>query len=809
MAKLHSARLVSSTFYLLAVAALLPVGPAPAAASDAAADTSEQGSTLQEVIVTAQKRREDLQKVPVSVQVVSSAKLAQENFNSFEGLSQTLPAVHVSTNSDSAAIFIRGIGSGENQSFDQSVAMFTDDIYHGRSFMSTATFLDLDRIEVLKGPQSTFFGNNAIAGALNIVTKQPGDAFAGWGRLLYGQFGTYAAEGAVGGPITDTFGARLAITRNGDYEGWIDTVNTGEHVPRINNEAARLTFRFHPNDSLDATLKTESSKSRTAGTVNDEPFQFANCPPPAPIAAGFGGLGACAEALALNQQKPGSVPIGLSGDQNSGLAGQFRSLSTNEDVLTINYRHWGQTFTSISGFYNYHYDSHEDFSALPVFYATQYFPEKYHQFSQEFRVASPLGGSVEYLAGAYFQTDEIAENSGVTLPYADPVFGTFLPANALPIVLPAPFSQGEHIYSVFGSLSWNATNRLKLSAGFRGSHVDKNIDGRILFGTSTQLYDAFVPYPPALAAFVSSVLGFPGPEVQSRSDRALMPSADIKYQLNPQAMLYFSYRKGFKAGGFNALNFFLPPSELQFGPEHVDAYELGLKSKWLDDTLLLNLDVFRGNYRDLQVNSNLFITIGGQQGLASFVRNAAESVSQGVELEGRWVTSRNFRLAANITYLDAYYVDYTSAGDTTLQSFCAATYVMPGCSQFPNPTPPFQNLSGRPTDFAPKLSGSVTVQYVAPILGNLLFTTDVSPYFTSSYFLSGDLGGTDDPLDRVPGYVRLDATLTLEPAEGRWAFDLIGKNLTNRIIVTATQQGIYELSKEEPRNLALQFRYHW
>jgi outer membrane receptor protein involved in Fe transport len=516
-------------------------------------------------------------------------------------------------------------------------------------------------------------------------------------------------------------------------------------------------------------------------------------------------------ALALNAQKPGSVPIGLSGDQNAGLAGQFHSLSTNEDVLTINYHKWGQTFTSISGFYNYHYNSHEDFVALPVFYATQYFPEKYHQLSQEFRVASPTGGPIEYLAGVYLQSDQIVEDSGVTLPFADAVYGTFLPANDLPIVLPAPFSQSEHVYSVFGSLSWNATDRLKLTAGLRGSQIAKNINGQVLEGTSTQVYDSFVPYPPALTAFVRSALGVAGfgPQIQSRSDRAFMPSADIKYQLDQQAMVYFSYEKGFKAGGFNALNFFLPPDELRFGPEHVDAYELGIKSKWFDDTLLLNLDVFRSNYQDLQVNSNLFITVGGQQGLASFVRNAAESVSQGIEFEGQWAASKDWRLSADITYLDAHYVNYTSAGDTTLQSYCAATYVVPGCSQFPNPTPPFQDLSGRPTDYAPSISGSVTARYTAAMPGNLRFTTEVTPYFTSSYFLSGDLGATDDPLDRVPGYVRLDVTLTLEPVEGRWAFDLVGKNLTNRIIVTATQQGIYELSKEEPRNIALQFRYHW
>src|SRR5262249_46601199 len=129
---------------------------------------------LQEVVVTAQRRTENLQDVPVSVQVINGRTLAEQNHNTLEELTQTVPSVRVSTGGYSTNIYIRGVGSGQNAYFDQSAATFVDDIYHGRSRLSGTTFLDLDRIEILKGPQSTFFGNNAIAGALNIVSKKPG-----------------------------------------------------------------------------------------------------------------------------------------------------------------------------------------------------------------------------------------------------------------------------------------------------------------------------------------------------------------------------------------------------------------------------------------------------------------------------------------------------------------------------------------------------------------------------------------------------------------------------------------------------------
>src|SRR5262249_22513809 len=161
---------------------------------------------LETILVTAQRRSENLQSVPVSVQVVSGAQLREQNQNSFTDLARTLPAIHIATGAKSNTLTMRGIGGDQtgNPGFEQSVSMFADDIYRGRSRMSNATFLDLDRIEILKGPQSTFFGNNAIAGALNIVSKEPGDTFSGYARALAGMFEEYALESAAGGPITDT-----------------------------------------------------------------------------------------------------------------------------------------------------------------------------------------------------------------------------------------------------------------------------------------------------------------------------------------------------------------------------------------------------------------------------------------------------------------------------------------------------------------------------------------------------------------------------------------------------------------------------
>jgi outer membrane receptor protein involved in Fe transport len=621
-------------------------------------------------------------------------------------------------------------------------------------------------------------------------------------------FGQYAVEGAVSGPITDTFGARLAVTRNGDDRGWIENVSLGEHVPRINNLAGRLTLAFNPSEDLDATLKIEGSHHTTAGSSGDQPLQYANCPPPAPLTPGFGG--SCDQALALG------IPIGADNNQNSGLAGQGNSLSTFENVLTLNYRKWDHTFTSVSGFYNYDFHLDVDSRNLPVWLQTGAGAEHYRQFSQEFRVASPIGQPIEYLAGIYFQTDRLDFNSYGSIPvlnFIGSIPGLQGLAPYLPIAEVLSFSQGEHVYSAFASLSWNATDRMKLDVGLRASQVNKNASGAEAGGTGTQLYGGFVPWPPAISQLVVShfpVFGTGVSPTLSRSDKAWMPSAGIQYKIAPQVMVYFRYTRGFKAGGFEGQQ--LARQSLQglqnfsaYGPEYVDAFELGLKSKWLDDRVLVNVDVFRGDYKDLQSFANVYIpslnAFGGE------VVNAAKSRSQGVELEGQWAATRDLRLSANVTYLDSHYVSFPNAPQSTLQSYCGGvSYVLPYCSRFPNPVPPSNDLAGQQTPYAPRWSGNVTASYTVPLPGGYRFATELSPYFTSSYW-----GGTgpDDVIPKTASYIRLDARVGLESPDRRWAVDLIGKNLTDRIIVTNAQQTIYELTKEQPRNVALQFRYHF
>lgn len=773
---------------------------APFAVATAQTETDAQtvaGDQLQEIVVSAQRRTQSLQDVPVSVQVIQQDNLVRANITSVVALAEQIPSVHVFASGRSSNFYIRGTGSGESQSFDQSVGTFIDDVYHGRSRLSGATFVDLERVEVLKGPQTTFFGNNAIAGAFNIVTHKP-DPFAnGWIRGLISPTsgengGQYALEGAVNVPLADEWAMRVAGTVNG-MRGYLKNIVTDDYAPRKQNVAGRATLRYTPASGLDVTLKGEYSSAKNKGGLV---LRSVNCPPAAPFAA----AGFCAANLAAF----GSVPSLRSSDYIAS-DGNRSDLDTGELTLGVSYPIGDVTLASTSSYNGYNFIVNVDNDGTPRRLFTVSGPERYRQFSQEFRLSSSTGGAIDYIAGLYYQHDELRITQQANFFFVTPASYPALAAigSSVPFGQDVRANQDENVYSAFASVTWNVDDRFSVTGGLRGSIVEKKFDWSLNYGTATQDYGGVVPFAPAAAALAPAILnrfGTIGAVSLDRSDEALMPSARLQYKVNDDVMLYASYTRGFKAGGFSVAETSANPVNYPFDPEYVNAYEIGLKSELLDRTLLLNVAAFRNDFSDLQV---VIQGQGPSGGLVNFVRNAAQSRSQGVELETTWIASREFRISANGTYLDSKYVRYPNAGATYLQQFLFMQA---------NPGQPasnaVQDLSGRPTLFAPKWSGSVTGTLELPVAQSLRFIAEGTAIFSSSY----NTYSTLDPLTRQPGYARVDARITLETDDGNWGIDLIGKNLTNSIIRTFSGQqpnsfGSFYQDREQLRNIAIQVRH--
>jgi iron complex outermembrane recepter protein len=777
--------------------------------SAASAPPNDVPDLLEEIVVTARKRAENLQDVPISAQVVSGQTLADYSIKSLSELSQSLPGIQMSVAGSGGQFFVRGIGTGAGFMFDQSVGTYIDDIYHGRTRIADEAFLDLDRIEVLKGPQSTFFGNNSVAGALNIVTAKPTDTFDGNVRALYGQYGQYAGEGMLNIPLNPDLAVRIAAIGDG-LSGWAQDPYAGHDQPDQNNKAGRITFFYHPSDEFDATFKVEGSTNHdTDGSV------VGDCPPPAPFAAPPGTSNFCAQASKLG------YPLRASNLADTTNAGQGVNLSTFEDVLTLHRRIGEDTLTSVSGFYNYHYTQDVDSDGTPIELLNLQTAEAYHQFSQEFRLASPQGETLEYLVGAYYQDSRLTGHSGnITYFYLDPTVLKSYPALAadLPLASSNPSIQNEHDYALFGSLGWNVTDQIKFGTGLRGSWVYKSASAEQWYGTGTDAYGGVVPLAASLQTVAANLLGAPKPAwAAANSYNSLMPSAELDYKFVPSIMLYGTYARGFLAGvptdvGYvpAGTNVATPPVL----PETVNDYELGFKSTFLDDHLRVDAGVYRSVYSNLQVSSNALITTATSSVLVAQITNAASSRSQGVELSSEWVFD-GLRFQTVVTYLDARYLSYPGVTLTAAQSYChaPATAKTPGClAEFPNGVGATQDLSGDPTNFAPTWNGSLKASYTAALPRGYHFITEAIVNASTRYLYGN--AGTADPEQTQPGYARLDARLSLEAPNGRWAADIIVKNATDKLVVAsgnflAASNGSTLLQVDQPRNVVVQGRYRW
>jgi len=770
-------------------------GTAQAQAQDQAGQTEARSD---EIVVTAQLRSQRLQDVPISIEVITGEQRIEENQNSLFDLQESVPSLHIGVGGPSNRIFMRGIGSGTNASFDQSVGTFIDGVYHGRSRLSSGTFLDLERVEILKGPQSTFFGNNAIAGAFSIVTAKPKDYLDGWVRALYGEDGQYAVEGAIGGPITETLGIRVAAGVNG-MDGWIENVGTGNDGPLEDNLAGRVTLVFTPSTDFDMTLKVDGSRNRNKSGVQ---LQIDECPPTAPFTV----AGLCGAALAFG------APTEADDRQIATDEGELINLDTLDAALTANYYFGDHTLTSITGYYEYDYDFNFDADGLPAPLVHVQVPDSYDQFSQELRLASPEGNTIDYLAGFYYHKGTLDAASLTSLFLVTDDVAAAVPPLApyLPLGQDVSYHQTEETISGFLALTWNVTDKLKLTGGLRASSVKKKFNWELSYATANGLYGDFTPLPDALAAIPGALgTGVPGTLSGSRTDDALMPSARIQYMISPDAMVYASYSRGFKAGGFNSgysATTGVNIDEIAFDPEYVDAFEVGLKSTLLDGMLTFNIDYFYSKYDDLQVTTNFLNEEAST--FVNLVRNAASSVSQGVEVETALRITPDFKISVAATYLDAHFVDYPGVTLTPTQEIAYGACLManPGnpdaCSSLQ-----FQDLSGATTPNAPEWSANISGDYTVHLPSDFALTANLTAIISSSYQF-----GDNDPRLTQPGYTKLNGRLTLESPNRDWALDLIAENLNNKKVLSyntyyPNSPGAEYVKYQQPRNFAVQLRY--
>lgn len=769
---------------------------------------------LEEIIVTAQHREQSLKDVPISVAVISGDFMKEHSIQRMADLQFSVPNFTMAESGIGTNVFIRAIGSGNNQGFEQSVGIYVDGIHHGRAQQSRAPFLDLERIEVLRGPQSILFGKNSVAGALNITTAKPTEEFEGTVSLAYEPTDN-EKEGTIvlSGPLSDKIRARVAA-RYHEMDGYIENLTLGQNEPHQEDWTIRGTIEIDVSENLTATFKLERSEFDVVGRNIETDGEVAAAVGP------FTGL-VYSQVLGIFGQDASVGNNVLDGKRHAN--GDFSYNEQTEAVLTLDWLLGEHSLTSISGYSNFKYDDNCDcdFTGGNIF--TLPLSEEFEQFSQEFRLSSPGGEKLEYIVGAYFQTSEHnysdalnvnATSVLVPLLNANPALAPFAPLfGALGIagagVLfadtagPRQAKVDADIYSAFAQLSFHMSDKLTLQVGGRLTKEKKdgfriltitNLDGSALTGAKIlapdfyalvfeiaasnafggNFADALVPLlggplGGALGAAYAPTFGFfanklgSHPVSGSRSETNFSPDIKLSFNVSDNTMLYASWVQGNKSGGYdfranNKGRSATMEEAFEFEDEKATNYEVGGKLIVADGVAEINFAAFLTKFKDLQVS-----IFDGKLGFN--VGNAAKADVKGLEVDGRWQAGENLTLHASAAYTDFEFKDYVNG-----QCYWGLAPNGPSAANGDC------DYSGLTNQLASKWQGSVGFNHENDVSSNLIMHTSANLFFTSKYHAAPQL----DPKLIQPDYTKINARIALLSADRDWEVAILGENLTDK-----------------------------
>lgn len=592
----------TSTFAgLLSAITAIPAFASPQ--TDAGATGNQSGPQMLEiVVVTAQKREQSLQEVPISIGVVSGSSIESGSIKSFSDLDESVPNLFIARSPGAETIYIRGIGSGAGSpSLDQSVVMFVDGIYAGRARQFAAPFLDVERIEVLRGPQGALVGKNTSAGAINVISKRPGTTFEGDIMTEYDfELEGPTITGVLSGPLTESFALRGAVKYQ-DLDGYVYNSLTDRDEPTREERVGRLTGAYDAGP-LSVTVKVEQAELE----VHGNPYVMTSA-----IAG-----------RKLDRTKESGSSLGPDFDDNE----------SSNATLTIDYQFGGHTLTSITGYSEYktRQGTDADFFERDLAYAK--FGEDYDQISQELRLLSPTKRTIEYVLGIYAHDADLLEKRDTGSLFAPPASTA------------RDFRQKTEAYSGYTQLTWNFTDDLRASVNARYTQEKKDAHYLRIGG------------PLALTQRTGAVQA----DIRDSLDEGEFdPAVIVQWDATDTTMLYASYSQGSKSGGFQGAIPNATAARFRFDPETSTSYEIGIKKSF--GRGYFDLTVFDTKYDDLQVsaaiqsdpNVNVF---------AFYTGNAASATTRGVEASATVQPVDDLLLSASFAYLPTARFDEYPAG---------------------------------------------------------------------------------------------------------------------------------------------------
>jgi outer membrane receptor protein involved in Fe transport len=774
---------------LLRSAAILVgiLATAPALAQETAPQEPQAAAGgIQDIVVTARKRAESVQDVPVAVTAISSEMVQRQDLTSIEKIAARTPNLNVgrASNGSGAQLTLRGIGSSSTSiGIEQSVAVVVDGVYYGQGRIINEGFFDLGRVEILKGPQALFFGKNATAGVISLTSADPTDTVEFKARAGYEFKAEQAQVELVGsGPLTDNLGIRVAVRASKMWGGYyrnianpvtyttfdvVDNSLEGHNATPASRKApgekellGRVTLKWEPTDRLTATFKASGAYNK----VNNSSWNYVaySCP------SGFSQLNgyACEKDFVTHQNNiPTDIAANFPFSKSDGqLYNRYKSYALTANIA---YELDDVTLTSVT---NYNWNNNRwacacDFqSSAAGTWATE--NSTYHAFSSELRALTTFDGPINLMVGGLYQKTK--RDFDQFIMFANVEDSSQSAANRYLATTKTSYTDGE-TKAVFGQVTWKVIPTVELAGGVRYTHETK---------------DSFFtqPYNNVLVQGIFRDQNDPdglGEIFASQSFNNWSPEASITWKPTQDILVYGAYKTAYKSGGFsnggiNSKFSADPLSDLTFDPERARGFEGGIKTTLADRQLRLNLGVYRYNYKDLQVdffNSPIF----------AFQTLTADARTKGVELEFEFAPRavEGLNIHGSINYNKASYTNFPQAPCYAGQSQAeGCNIVLPGGGVR-------QNLNGKTLSVAPKWTGTLGASYDHAIGNGLMFGVNADVRYSSSYLASG----FGNPDSRQSKYATLDAGIRVGAEDERWQVAVIGKNLTNRFYVTGVVDG--------------------
>jgi len=788
--------------------------------SQPAVVSAAESFSLEEVVVTARKRQESLLEAPVAITAVSGDDIEKQGITSMEQLSAKVPGLQIGRAAQTSNVVIRGIGSGINKGFEQSVGMYVDGIYQSRSRQFTSALVDLQQVEVLRGPQGVLFGKNTVAGAIKVETATPqvGDELSGSLSVAWEpEQDTQRYTGIISGDLSDSVAARLVV-RDSSSDGYFDNKFFNRDEQKKDDQFARLSLAWEASDTLSVEGKVSYLKMEGEGkelTINAIDSRL---PTPGTVqlsgllAPGFGASSGFDNYLGNQQSAPG------------GDVEDTESLSTS---IKLEWDLGDYTLTALSGYSDFEFSQFHDVDFLPVNFIQNLDEEELKLYSQEIRLASNWDGAVNFIGGVYYEKQELALDA-ITFLSGD--FGGVTPTSQFgpvsDIGQSTDFDQETKTLAFFGEMTIDFTENLSLNLGLRYSEDEKDITKRVEVGvgrpgsleilvrpedTLGSTADNYVanavaaataagnPLGGAAAAVYASALGRYASDIPAtRTEYHFDPSATLSWDYSDTGMVYMSFSEGYKSGGFN----FSPDSanpdgtpnvSNEFEDESVTAWELGVKQELWDGRARFGAIAFYTDLENLQVTSF--------SGASFVVGNAAEVTVKGIELDGQLLLTENLEVGGSLSYLDHEFGSYPGAACSTVEKSLATC---------PNSAGPgTKDLSGKRGAFAPEYSAALYLDYTFSF-DQFEVNAHIDVNYKDEMFLADDL----DENAHQDSFVKVDARLGLSTIDGKWDFLLYGRNLTEEVTYTASVDapltpGAYAAWVEEPRIVGIQGRYNF